>query len=180
MAGFLYIIQTGFYNRKRPQSQKVHLDQSDRLHEVTVILSRHQTFPFRWHNWDMFRQRVTTDQNTTSVYPRLPHGTFQNFRQMERFCYQRVRGLPFFFQIRILLVSLLQRDFRGFRHHLCQPVCLRQIQLQHPCHILNRHLGSHTTESHDVRHLIRPVFLCNPLQHPLTPVIIKVNVNIRQ
>ena len=128
----------------------------------------------------MLRQRVTTDQDTTSVYPRLPHGTFQNLCQVKRLRHQWIRRLSLFFQIRILLVSLLQRDLRGFRHHLGQPVGLRQIQLQHPRHVLDCHLGRHTTESHDVRHLIRPVFLCNPLQHPLTSVIIEVDVNIRQ
>ena len=57
---------------------------------MPVILRRFQTLALRVHNRNMIRQRVTTNQNTTSVHPRLPHGAFQNLRQPNCLRHQRV------------------------------------------------------------------------------------------
>ncbi len=80
----------------------------------------------------------------------------------------------------ILLVRLFQRHLGRLRHHLRQAVGFRQLQLQHTRHILDGHLGSHTAERHDVRHLVGTVLFRHPLQHLLPAGIIEVHIDIRQ
>ena len=87
MLGFLDIFQTGFDDGKRPQSQKVHFNQPDWFHEMSVVLRGHQAFSLGGHDGDVVGERIPANEDAAGVHAGLPNGAFQGFRKLNGFGY---------------------------------------------------------------------------------------------
>ena len=75
---------------------------------------------------------------------------------------------------------LVGRVLDSVRNEFAESVTLRERQLLHSCHILQRHLGSHRTIGDDVRHLLLSILLGHPIEHSATTFVVEVDIDIGQ
>ena len=75
-------------------------------------------------------------------------------------------------------VELLVGNLVG--HQFAEAIGLREQQLLHARHVLDRHLGGHRTVGDDVGDLLLAVLLRHPVEHATAAVVVEIDVDIGQ
>ena len=179
--------------RQGLQSEKVHLDESCRLDDVTVVLRtvgllvlEVRIVGSRYRN--PVANRVTADDKATSMDTRTSDRALQHLGIFDGIAKGRVfaglsiaqfrNGLDGIRQIhlRSLAVNIGQTVGNG----LAQGVDHIQRNLLHTCHILDTILRSHCGIGNDMGTVLVTILVLHPFQDTATSVVIEVRINIRQ
>ncbi|OQA00699.1 MAG: hypothetical protein BWY71_00651 [Planctomycetes bacterium ADurb.Bin412] len=171
----LHQLPRPLYRRKRPQPQKIHLQQPDLLHRRAVILGDDFLRIRRLIQRQKIRQRLIRHHHARRMNRSMTRQPFQPFTDVDYILYFRVLFAPFL-ELGFLLQRHLQRNPQRIGYQLRQLIRLAQRHIQHPADIPDHRPRLHRPEGYDLRHL--PVFLPHIINHLRPPVLADVHVNI--
>ena len=118
----------------------------------------------------------------------IAHVAFEHLGIFHRIGQELVARVASIFQLLNIFDTVFQIDFlslavllgQAVGNEAGQAVRLGERQFLHPRHILDSQLGGHGTVGDDVGHLLGPILLGYPLQHPSATIVIEVDIDIGQ
>ena len=179
---------------KRLQSEEVHLQKSDWLDEVSVILSRQQlvfllpftfalrllpsTFFRRRHDGEGFGDRIAGDDDAAGVDARLADAALEASGAFHELMDDGIVGVERGLEVGGFLAGLLEVDLRRVGDVRGELVRVRQRIVHHAADVLDRRLRGHLSERHDVRDVVRPVAARHVVEDALAAGVVEVDVDI--
>ena len=165
-----YVFDSFFDDGQGFQSQKVHLDQSGLFNYRTFILGYEHFFAgflvFRGtYRYDI-GYIVTTDNNTTGMYPGISYVTFQHLCIFQCVACQRIISGGSLFQFRYVVDCIFQFEFLHIRdlirYQFCQAVRFGKWKFLYTGYVFDRRFGCHRTVSDNVGNSVGSVFFRYP------------------
>ena len=189
------ILEALFDDSQRLESEEVHLDKTDVLHYVTVILGDEDALlailVLYGTQWCIFGQVIRTDDDTTGVDTHLAHGVLQLLCIVEHGGNLGLAAINEVLELSHVLVAVLEINLGRFAFLILDVIgesAFGDITLDlidtsqrntlYASDIGDSRFGSHGAVGDDVRHACLAVLLCHPVQHFAATCIIKVGINI--
>jgi len=165
-------------DRKGFEPEEIHFEHAHAFDMVSIILGNQVRGVFRCTDGYMVDEAIPSDDHPAGMDTGMAHRSFQDLSILEGGGDQVIGRFSRLFQLGYFIIGMSEGDARAFRYKLGKPVGFSQRQLLYPTHITYGHFGGHGAEGDDLGHLVLTVFFNHPLEHLLTPVLIKIDINI--
>ena len=177
------------FDGERLESEEVHLEKTDRLDEMAVVLRRQKRLALGRHHRQRLGQRIARDDYAARVDARLAHAALEPTRALHKEMHRLVLGVEGVDEsLRVVAVRvavlvlrarrLLEGDLRRLGNEPRKLVGVGERIVHHAADVLDDALRRHLPESHDVRHMVRAVLLRHELKHLAAPRVVEVHVDI--
>ena len=169
------------FDRERLEAEEVHLQEADRLHEVSVVLGREEFFVGirRGHHGQRVNERIARDDYAAGVHARLPDAAFETRRALHQLVDDGIGRIERPFQLGTFLARLDKGDLGRVGHEGGEFVRVGQRVLHHAPDILDGGLRGHLPERDDMRDMVLSVGVDNILQHLGATGVVEIDVDIR-
>ena len=164
---------------QRLEPQEVHLEQPDRLHEMTVVLRAEQRVLVRGFDGDGLGERIAADDDAAGVHADLAHGAVEFLHDAEDAARHLGAVLEFVAQVGAGLERVVERGLGAVGDEAGEAVRLGDVDVEGARDVLDADLGRHRAEGDDVRDVVGAVLVHDPGEDAIAPGVVEVHVDVR-